>query len=535
MKTLGMVALCLASLAFDLDRNASARPQDESSQQRESSSQEIACDDLLAADWSQSATTADGDRFRYLPSMLGDGFFAFSGSISARRTIDRLLVVADDLDAPNPLPPPAASLTITEPGPIGVFATPLMSVQQIQAILRAGQPLPGGTLQGILAEDATLTSATSVASIQTQLAATPQGYDVIALTPPPVGYSGGVTSIFVTRNGAIGQTVFNQSGSGALLQSGDDSLDGGDDIDGYYFYEYVAGVNVTSPFSAAVRSGTVKLANGGTAIPRDRLFFDYGLYSDVAFTAAGTTVNRFVPGFEKAFFDGLASFEFRLPFAATATNDLRGIVTDKGVEFGNVTMFAKALLHRSQRWIVSGGVGLTLPTAGDINLDSQQTRLVQIRNQALHLGPFLAAAFAPSDRWFCQAFLQTDFAASGNRVRVDSGGTGLVDVGSLNDANYLFTSLSIGRWVLEPANYQRPLAVIAEVHHSANINRSDEVRFGGMQIGQEASDLNVTNLTVGMTAQISDRTSVNVGLIAPLSDTPETPGSGLQARLEYRP
>lgn len=58
---------------------------------------------------------------------------------------------ADHLDALAPLPGAHSVLTITEPGPVGIFDPPLTSIQEIQTLLRAGSPLSPSTLAGSIA------------------------------------------------------------------------------------------------------------------------------------------------------------------------------------------------------------------------------------------------------------------------------------------------------------------------------------------------------------------------------------------------
>lgn len=339
----------------------------------------------------------------------------------------------------------------------------------------------------------------------------------------------------MVRNGAGGTTVFDVGASGAHLQGGDDTLDAGDDFDAYYFYDYIVGLSVESPFAATIRSGTIKMANGGTPLPQNRVYFDYGMYSDVQFSGRGSTVNRFVPGIERAFADGLFSVEVRLPFSAADSNSLvpgnNAIIADNEVNFGNITTFAKVLLHRSDSLGISGGLALTLPTASDTEL----VGLARIDNHAAHLGPFLGCAYAPNNRWFAQAFMQADFATTGNNVQFDTNGAGLVTAGKLNDASYLFSDIGIGYWLAPHGEYQRPTALLAELHHSTNISDNDEVRAGMFQVGDANNSTDVLNMTAGVSTQLTERTTAAAAYVAPLNNIDESVGGGLQVRLEYRP
>ena len=208
------------------------------------------------------------------PSMLGDGMFSRTGPIRGAVVLDRLFFAANDLDAPNPLPGANQILTITEPGPVGLFSTSVNSVQDIQSLLRASQPFPPATLVGQIADNATLTTTLTIAQIQALLASTPQAYDIIPLVPPPAGYDAGANAAFQTRVGAGGTTVYDGAASGALLQAGGDTLNSGDDLDAFYYYSYLVNVNINSPHAAAMRTGILKIANGGTPLPQSRVFFN---------------------------------------------------------------------------------------------------------------------------------------------------------------------------------------------------------------------------------------------------------------------
>jgi Ca2+-binding RTX toxin-like protein len=64
--------------------------------------------------------------------------------------------------------------------------------------------------------------------------------------------------------------------------------------------------------SAAANAGLSRIAAGGSPIPRNRLFFHYSFFDNVAMGSGGNSVNRFTPGFEKILdANGDLSFEAR--------------------------------------------------------------------------------------------------------------------------------------------------------------------------------------------------------------------------------
>ncbi len=52
---------------------------------------------------------------------------------------------------------------------------------------------------------------------------------------------------------------------------------------------------------------------GGTVLPQDRFFFRYSYLDNVRYSNGGQHLNRYVPGFEKSFGDGIYSVEVRAP------------------------------------------------------------------------------------------------------------------------------------------------------------------------------------------------------------------------------
>ncbi|MCY2977540.1 MAG: hypothetical protein NTU79_02595 [Planctomycetota bacterium] len=261
--------------------------------------------------------------------------------------------MADDLDAPFALPPNSSVLTLSEPGPVGIFSTSLQSSQQLQGLLRSGSPIPSATLVGIVNSNATLTTSQTIAQIQSHLASTGQAFDIIAIQPPPGAYNSSVNAVFLTRNSLPATTTLNASASGSFLQGGVDTLTGGEDFDTYYFYDYVVRFNTALADASSGGVGRMKIAEGGTILPQDRFFFRYSYLDNVRYSNGGQHLNRYVPGFEKSFGDGMFSVEVRAPFAANTvtSSTLNGDTINSGSDtrFGNLTVYLKSLLLDTEK------------------------------------------------------------------------------------------------------------------------------------------------------------------------------------------
>ena len=457
------------------------------------------------------------------PTMIGDYFGGSPMGFRGDSVLDRLFVIADDLDSPNVLPGGGSVLSITEPGPVGVFSSSIGSIQQLQALLRAGSPIPGITLQGAVPDNATLSTLNTISQIQTQLGGTGLAYDIIALQAPPGSYNTAVHSVFLTRNALPGSTVYNGASSGALIQGGVDTLNGGEDLDAFYFYDYIVRFNTALADASSGGVGRLKIAEGGAVLPTNRVFFRYSNIHNIAFTNNPQNLNRFVPGFERTFFDGLTSLELRAPFATDASTtyalDSGSFSNGNTTRFGNLTLYAKALLHQTDRLAISGGLGLALPTASDIRVNyANGTALLNVQNESVHIQPFLGALFTPNERFFIQSFAQYDATASGNSVAINSTGAGLRNAGTLTDPGQLFLDGGVGYWLYK-SNASRGLTGIiptAEIHQTSSTQRGDMVGAGPFQVGNFSGSTSITSIVAGTTLEFGSRSQLTAGYATPL-------------------
>lgn len=455
------------------------------------------------------------------PAMIGDFYGGAPLGFRADATLDHLFVLANDLDAPQALPGSGSVLTLSEPGPVGIFSSSVQSVQQLQALLRAASPIPGASLVGTINDNAVLTSTQNIGQIQTLLASTALPYDIIAIAAPPGSYSAGVNAQFQIRNGIPGISVYNSAKSGALLQAGADTLNG-EDLDAFYFFDYVVRFNTALSDASSGGVGRMKITEGGTILPQDRVFFRYSYFDNVRY-ANGVGLNRYTPGFEKTYFDRLVSLELRAPFAtntttsSTLTGDSFGSGSD--TRFGNLTLYAKALLIEREQLAMSGGLGILLPTASDINVAyANGASLLKVANDSVHLQPFLGGLYTPSERWYAQGFVQYDIAANGNRVLINSSGTGLSNAGKLTDSSHLYIDGGIGYWAYRNHATRGLSGVIptVEIHQNIALQAGDAVNAGPFQVGNFGGTSSLTNMVVGSTFEFAQRSQLTVAYTTPI-------------------
>lgn len=479
------------------------------------------------------------------PPMIGDFFMNRTGGLRGGFIEDRLLVRVGDLTVPNPLPAGNLPLVLLEAGPVGVFATNVLSVQQAQALLRAGQPLPPGALVGTINQPGLLISSQSIAETQFILASTPGvAFDIVPIEPPPGVYAPEVAAAFAARRGPGRDVVYNGAISGALLEGGADALAPGVDLTAFYYYDYILRIDASSPSVGASGVGALKFAEGGSPIPQDRIFLHEGRFEDARFAPGGVTVTRFTPGFEKTFLGGELSVEMRFPFASTVDDTYfvgPGAVTNTNeAEFGNLATYVKWLLYYDEQVALSMGLGVTAPTADDVSVRLADGReLVRIVNDAAHVQPFIGAVYAPTPRLFAQAVVQYDFAAGGNPVELFNG-TQLEEAGLLNDTMQLFLDGGVGYWVYRPDMFAETqisgVAAVAELHYNRALEDADVVSNGVFQLGDFASEVDVLNATVGTVIEIGATTTISAGYVTPIGNEPDQQFErGFRVMLDHYP
>ncbi|MFN7845331.1 MAG: hypothetical protein ACK5YR_03155 [Pirellula sp.] len=460
---------------------------------------------------------------RRTPAMIGDFYAGSPLILSGDSRLDRLFVYANDLDVPNVLPSGSSLLSLSEPGPIGIYSSSLTSTQDIQTLLRSSQPLPPSSLVGVINDNAILTSVQSISQIQNTLASTSAAFDIIPIAPPPGSYDAAVNSAFQARNGSQGSMMFNSSASGAILQGGVDTLNGGEDADAFYFYDYVVRFNTAMADATSGGVGRMKIAEGGTVLPQDRIFFRYNYLTGVRYGNSRSELNRIVTGFERAMLDGLFSLELRAPFATDATTsasiDNSAVSNGEHTRFGNLTVNLKSLLLEREHFALSGGLGIGLPSASDVMVNfADGSPLLRVANESVRLQPFLGSLITPNDKWFIQSFLQLDTAANGNTVSINPNGAGLVEAGRLTDSTNLFLDVGMGYWLYRSDSQSGLTGVVPmlELHHNIALQAPDVLTSGPYQVTNDNSETSLTNFVIGNTLEFSQRANLTTAYTTPI-------------------
>lgn len=267
--------------------------------------------------------------------------------------------------------------------------------------------------------------------------------------------------------------------------------------------------------------GRTKIADDNNPLPRDRFIFNYDYFNSVPLTANGWNVSRFSPGFEKTFFHRRTSVEVRFPFASTLDSNITQGLETSNVEFGDIHMTFKGLLVASQTCNIAAGMGLSIPTADDVNVRLPNgSELVRVQNEAVILTPYLAGLWTPNPRLFAQAWTQFSFDANGSPVLVNPVGLGLVDVGRLSSQTLMQIDGQLGYWIVSRPGARGcelgGLAPFVELHYNTTLNEPDVINTDGVTIGSLGGRVDELNLTAGVAAQFGNNLLVNVGAVAPL-------------------
>jgi hypothetical protein len=274
---------------------------------------------------------------------------------------------------------------------------------------------------------------------------------------------------------------------------------------GHNLYDLFQYYQLTLPNpSAGDIVGRVRLQDNNSARPQDRVYFDYSYFHNVRFSNNGADVNRFAPGIEKTFFNGMTSVEVRVPMATTISSEAvaDGPTDFSHYEFGNVMIAPKLLLVGTRDFAAAAGMGIGVPTADDISVslvDGQ--KLLSVDNDSVHLVPYIACLYAPaySDS-FAHAFVTADVDANGNPVQANVSGTGLETIGRYNDQTLLSVNVAYGRWIhRDPSSAAQlnGLAWSTELHYTATVSDADSIASGNFVVGNPDADLSLLNATLG--------------------------------------
>ena len=336
-------------------------------------------------------------------------------------------------------------------------------------------------------------------------------------------YQAAAAAQFATDNpGTNGTTQFASAASGFIQSPAD--------ISSFAYYDYLVDTTMLTP---GYNVGFVKLTENVSPLPRDRVYMNYSYFHNAFFSPQyRQDVNRFMPGFEKTFWDGWTSVEIRTPFAATldatqtqSSTSGSGLTNADSVEFGNLSVIFKSVIQYGESWALTGGAQVMCPTASDVSIlnSAGQTQLF-VENQSTHVMPFLGFIWAPNNRFFSQSILQVDVDANGNPVWANASQSSDIFApanyaGRLNYPTFLYASFGGGYWIYQDNSRSARLTGIAplmEVHVNQALSETDCIRFNNYVLGNNLGTPSLVNGLLGINFEWGLKSTLTVAYATPL-------------------
>lgn len=460
-----------------------------------------------------------------VPPMLGS-VSRGAGNRAVRFPIRRLIVNPTQFAIPAL---GAGTLSLTQSGPVNILdSTGARSAAIQQRFHRIGTlPSPPANIVGTIGDTGVLNTTQTVAEINTAFMATLQPYDLISVSSPPASYNAAVDGVFRAGTTVNGQTVYDPTSSGALRSFGTETvqpvngvLAAGDTLDAFYAFDFVTTLAVPSPSGDGL-IGRTSVASNTTAIPTNRLYFDYSLVNNAVPTNRLESFDRFTVGFERAInviFEGHLSVEARLPFAASLDHRI-AVESGMGpsqVEMGNALLIVKHMIAESDNFVLSGGLGLQLPTGSDVEIESLDgTKFLRYDNETTHLKPFLGFAYVPDEHFFMQGFFEYDTPAGTNQVMLNLDGGGLQTVGRLRDSSHLLFDVSAGYWIDAPGDnrFVRRWAPTLEMHFDRGMGDTSVLTGNSYRLLDISDSRELLNLIVGATIDLDNNRYLSLGYV----------------------
>ena len=261
----------------------------------------------------------------------------------------------------------------------------------------------------------------------------------------------------------------------------------------------------------------IKVAEGESPIPLDRVFYRFNMYSNLdpsryqSVSLPYKRVNLYtnVFGFEKTFgewisiglripINGIEAlsrgvYYRRLPIPGRPVVPLPPQPDYRSILFGNMSAIFKAKLIEdvNQGYLISAGVSLSFPTATSPRINPGPSTVAIFQ-------PFLAGLYT-RDRFFVQGFSSITMP--------------LVTVQSM----LMFNDVGVGLWAYRddsPSAFLSGFAPTFEIHLNVPLQGSDRVAF----IYDKAGFLPFNtqfNLTFGGTFEFAQRATLGLGFVVP--------------------
>jgi hypothetical protein len=285
-------------------------------------------------------------------------------------------------------------------------------------------------------------------------------------------------------------------------------------------YSFAKHLEISAPGALSVRR--MYVAQNNSPIPRNRLFFDFRYFKDARPNLG--EVYWYTAGLEKTFHSERGSIEARLPFAHTLDNEVfENDPASFSTEFGNLNLTLKHILWGNERWLFSGGTGVSLPTGADARVFlADGTEVLVIDNDAVHLQPFVAALWLPQEHFFVESFVGVDFDTRGNNVRGNVLGGRLPSIGEYRSASLLMADLAAGHWIYTNPSFRAAMqgvALVGELSYQTALEDADTVSGNGITLAGNAGPDSTLSTVLGLHAYLFNQLALSGGVGLPLTSS----------------
>lgn len=323
----------------------------------------------------------------------------------------------------------------------------------------------------------------------------------------------------------------------------------------------------------------MKISENNGLLPNHRIYFNYNHYhnanhsvfadpTDPEYDRDLSNVDVYTLGVERPLGDSEDwSVELRMPIYGKVTSgasvfdpiniDLVDYTASEG-GIGNISVIFKNVLYEEESTVISGGLGITIPTAEDVSIRVRRVT-TEFMNQTVDVSPWIGISGTPGDDWFWQFFTQLNIPLNGSAVNYSSGidpnfvFASVPDAGSLGrfDLQTLFTAeVSAGHWLFRDTESDgiTGVALITELHYTTALNDSDVLMgTAGALAGLTGSDImlmvnqpgyrqHIANATIGLHFAVGDNVKVRFGQVFPMRqsfDQPFSTESQAQVEISY--
>jgi hypothetical protein len=245
-----------------------------------------------------------------------------------------------------------------------------------------------------------------------------------------------------------------------------------------------------------------KIADNQSPMPQDRVFYTFDYFNNMngdvnrRLGSAVTEIQAYrqLLGIEKTFWRGNASIGVRLPIDTLWTNGGNPSLRGNSTSVGNVSVFAKFLLHDNPALgsMLSGGLAVTAPTGPSSFAGSRSSYGVR----DAQIQPFLGYILRRGD-FYLQGFSAID-------VPTDS-----------RDVTMWYNDLALGYFVYQSAD---PSAFLSAVVPTFEVHLNDPLNHrGALRPNDPAGTPDVLDLTFGTSFIIRKRLVATVGCAFPVT------------------